>query len=290
MNPETTTLNKHKSYLQSKIVSLILTISFFLILFPNHSIGQTSEKPISFEKFVSSFDLTQQTQSQKIWTKIATENQDKYSEFVSPSVETISDSVLFADISSDRKDEHLKQLKVKRLNLNKLKNELAELKLKSANWDQFVSTVENIPELGSMYLKSVSPQKNIKNLVSQKESQVTKLQKEITDIRVNASLSEISLSFTIQDWITIVIYLILTTILGGLLAGKQSSMKDFFLGGRKLPWTAVCGSIIATELSAATFLIAPAIVFSKGGDMTYIQLALGTIIARFVIGYFFIPA
>jgi SSS family transporter len=66
-------------------------------------------------------------------------------------------------------------------------------------------------------------------------------------------------------------------------------MKDFFLGGRKLPWPAVCGSIIATELSAATFLIAPAIVFAQGGDMTYIQLAFGTILARFVIGYLFIP-
>jgi SSS family transporter len=88
----------------------------------------------------------------------------------------------------------------------------------------------------------------------------------------------------------IVAYLALTTVLGGLLAGKQASMKDFFLGGRKLPWPAVCGSIIATELSAATFLIAPALVFSAGGDMTYIQLALGTILARFIIGYFFIPA
>jgi SSS family transporter len=90
--------------------------------------------------------------------------------------------------------------------------------------------------------------------------------------------------------LVIVAYLVLTTVLGGLLAGKQTSMKDFFLGGRKLPWPAVCGSIIATELSAATFLIAPALVFSAGGDMTYIQLALGTILARFLIGYFFIPA
>jgi len=32
------------------------------------------------------------------------------------------------------------------------------------------------------------------------------------------------------------------------------------------------------------------LVFSAGGDMTYIQLALGTILARFLIGYFFIPA
>ena len=106
---------------------------------------------------------------------------------------------------------------------------------------------------------------------------------------VGDALSEIARDFTAWDWAVIVIYLAFTTVLGGLLAGRQASMKDFFLGGRKLPWPAVCGSIIATELSAATFLIAPALVFSQGGDMTYIQLALGTILARFVIGYLFIP-
>ncbi|MHC4519276.1 MAG: sodium:solute symporter family transporter [Planctomycetota bacterium] len=107
---------------------------------------------------------------------------------------------------------------------------------------------------------------------------------------VDEALDEIARNFTVWDWLVIVVYLMFTTVLGGLLAGKQASMKDFFLGGRRLPWPAVCGSIIATELSAATFLIAPAIVFAQGGDTTYIQLAFGTIGARFVIGYFFVPA
>ncbi len=106
---------------------------------------------------------------------------------------------------------------------------------------------------------------------------------------VDAALDEIARNFTAWDWAVIVLYLVFTTILGGVLAGRQASIKDFFLGGRRLPWPAVCGSIIATELSAATFLIAPALVFSQGGDMTYIQLAFGTILARFVIGYLFIP-
>ncbi len=106
---------------------------------------------------------------------------------------------------------------------------------------------------------------------------------------VDEALDQVAKNFTALDWGVIVAYLIFTTVLGGLLAGKQSSMKDFFLGGRKLPWPAVCGSIIATELSAATFLVAPALVFSAGGDMTYIQMAFGTILARFVIGYVFIP-
>ena len=106
---------------------------------------------------------------------------------------------------------------------------------------------------------------------------------------VDTALNEVSLNFTYKDWLVIAAYLVFTTVLGALLAGKQSSLKDFFLGGRKLAWPAVCGSIIATELSAATFLIVPSIVFARGGDMTFMQLALGSIIARFIIGYFFIP-
>ncbi len=109
-------------------------------------------------------------------------------------------------------------------------------------------------------------------------------------LRVNGALRELARHFSRADWLVIAAYLAFTTVLGALLAGKQASMRDFFLGGRKLSWPAVCGSIIATELSAATFLIAPAIAFAKGGDLTYLQLGIGTILARFVIGYFFVPA
>ena len=112
----------------------------------------------------------------------------------------------------------------------------------------------------------------------------------LTQPALPEALREISRGFTRLDWAVIAAYLALTTVLGAALAGRQATIRDFFLGGRKLPWPAVCGSIIATELSAATFLIAPAIAFSEGGDLTYFQLAIGTILARFVIGYLFIPA
>jgi Na+/proline symporter len=106
---------------------------------------------------------------------------------------------------------------------------------------------------------------------------------------VGDALREIARNFTAWDWAVIVVYLAFTTVLGGLLVSILLALVAYKVGGRKLPWPAVCGSIIATELSAATFLIAPAIVFAQGGDMTYIQLAFGTILARFVIGCFFIP-
>ena len=85
-------------------------------------------------------------------------------------------------------------------------------------------------------------------------------------------------------------YLALTTLLGARLAGKQATIRDFFLGGRKLPWPAVAGSIIATEISAVTFLAVPAIVFAQGGNFTYLQLGIGAVLARVIIGVWFVPA
>ena len=96
--------------------------------------------------------------------------------------------------------------------------------------------------------------------------------------------------FTVIDWIVLAGYLVFTTVLGAKLAGRQATIRDFFLGGRKLPWPAVAGSIIATEISAVTFLGAPAIVFAAGGNFTYLQLALGAILARIIIGIWFVPA
>lgn len=95
-------------------------------------------------------------------------------------------------------------------------------------------------------------------------------------------------SFGAVDWLVVVAYLGLTTILGAALSGRASTIRDFFLGGRKLPWWAICGSIVATEISAATIVGVPTISFAPGGNLTYLQLALGSILARFIIARYFI--
>ena len=59
------------------------------------------------------------------------------------------------------------------------------------------------------------------------------------------------------DWIVLFGYLALTTWVGHLMRGKQATIKDFFAGGKSLPWLAVCGSIIATEISGVTFIGVP---------------------------------
>ncbi|MEZ6016557.1 MAG: hypothetical protein R3F49_15680 [Planctomycetota bacterium] len=84
--------------------------------------------------------------------------------------------------------------------------------------------------------------------------------------------------------------LIGTTWLGHRLSGRQSSTHDFFLGGRRLPWYAVSASIIATEISAVTFVSLPSVVSRPGGNITYLQIGLfGSLIARVLVAWLLVP-
>jgi len=92
------------------------------------------------------------------------------------------------------------------------------------------------------------------------------------------------------DWVVLFSYLAFCTWIGHRLSGKQSTIKDFFLAGRSLPWPAVSGSIIATEISAVTFIGVPGAVFAANGNFTYLQWAIGSIIARCIVGLYFVRA
>lgn len=87
----------------------------------------------------------------------------------------------------------------------------------------------------------------------------------------------------------LVVLLYFTVIIGiGLYAGRNNkSLRDFALGGRAIPWWAVLASIVAAEVSAATFLGAPGEGFVTR-SYAYAQLAIGTILARFIVAFLFI--
>lgn len=89
------------------------------------------------------------------------------------------------------------------------------------------------------------------------------------------------------DLLIIVAYFVAITWLGLYMGRKEESMEDFALGGRKIPWWAVLASIIAAETSAATFLGAPAEGY-RLQNVLYVQLTLGTILARIIIAFLFI--
>ena len=74
----------------------------------------------------------------------------------------------------------------------------------------------------------------------------------------------------------------------GLYVGrKQDSLESYALGNRNLPWWAILASILAAEISAATFLGAPGEGFALR-NFTYAQLAIGTILGRIIMGRLFL--
>ena len=98
-------------------------------------------------------------------------------------------------------------------------------------------------------------------------------------------------SLGILDLLVIAGTLFVVTLLGARLAGRQESVRDFFLGGRKLPWWGVAASIVATEISAVTYVSLPSVVWRPGGDLTYLQLGLiGALVAKAIVAMVLVPA
>src|SRR5271154_4662720 len=92
------------------------------------------------------------------------------------------------------------------------------------------------------------------------------------------------------SWDALAIGAYFTLVIGvGLASSRRrgDNMREFSVGSRQLPWWAVLASIVAAELSAATFLGAPAEGY-HGRNFLYAQLAIGTVIARIIVAYLFI--
>ena len=91
----------------------------------------------------------------------------------------------------------------------------------------------------------------------------------------------------VVDGIIILFYFVAITTIGLYMGRREKSLSDFALGGRRVPWWAVMASIIAAETSAATFLGAPGEGYTKK-SLAYVQLVLGLIIGRFIVGHVFL--
>jgi SSS family solute:Na+ symporter len=89
------------------------------------------------------------------------------------------------------------------------------------------------------------------------------------------------------DCVVLLLYFVGIIAIGLYMGRKEESLKDFALGGRAIPWWAVLASIIAAETSAGTFFGTPGEGFALR-NFTYLQLALGTILARILVSYIFI--
>lgn len=90
------------------------------------------------------------------------------------------------------------------------------------------------------------------------------------------------------DLAIVLCYFALVLSVGILMGRKKESMDDFVAGNRRVPWGAVLGSLVATEISAATFLGTPGVGYSS--NLGFLQMGIGSILARFFIAIFFLGA
>src|SRR5213595_2648854 len=89
------------------------------------------------------------------------------------------------------------------------------------------------------------------------------------------------------DSAVLLFYFVLIISIGLYMGRKEENLADFALGGRRIPLWAVRASLIAAETSAGTFFGTPGEGFTFR-NYTYLQLALGTILARILVSYIFI--
>src|SRR3990170_6399816 len=96
------------------------------------------------------------------------------------------------------------------------------------------------------------------------------------------------MGFAPIDYAIVAVYLIGVTAIGVLIAGKQRSSRDYFLGGKDMAWWSVGFSIVASETSTLTFISIPGLAYT--GTMHFLQLAFGYFIGRLLVSVVFIPA
>src|SRR3954468_24053404 len=94
-------------------------------------------------------------------------------------------------------------------------------------------------------------------------------------------------AFGRADWVVVAGYFTLMIFIGFAVARKGESAKDYFLAGRSLPTWVLAVSIVATTLSAATFIGVPDDVYL--GNIGYLIFFLGSFIAVFIVAAFFVP-
>lgn len=95
-------------------------------------------------------------------------------------------------------------------------------------------------------------------------------------------------AFTTPDWLVLLGYLALLVVTGLLFTRRQQSTDDYFLAGRRMPAWAVAASILATALSAATFIGGPEFAYKQ--DLTFIGANIASLLAIYFVATVIVPA
>ena len=89
------------------------------------------------------------------------------------------------------------------------------------------------------------------------------------------------------DLAIILAYLAGITWFGARFRSGQKNLRDYFLGGRTAPWWAISLSIVSAETSTLTIVGTPALAF--GGNLGFLQIVLGYLLARIAISILLLP-
>ena len=93
--------------------------------------------------------------------------------------------------------------------------------------------------------------------------------------------------FSPGDWAVIVLYVLGIVGLGLWFGKDQHNTRDYFLGSKTVPWWGIGLSIVAAETSALTIIGVPAMAY--GGDITFVQMIIGYVIARILLAIVLVP-
>ena len=70
-------------------------------------------------------------------------------------------------------------------------------------------------------------------------------------------------------------------------AGRDKSLRSYFLADKTVPWWAIALSIVSAETSTLTIIGTPGLAFA--GDFGFLQVVTGYMVGRFVVGTIFLP-
>src|SRR5277367_3065570 len=91
------------------------------------------------------------------------------------------------------------------------------------------------------------------------------------------------------DWAVILLYLGGIIVLGIWFGKDQRNTRDYFLGSKDIPWWGIGLSIVAAETSALTIIGVPAMSYATQGDLSFLQLIIGYVIARVILAVVMVP-
>ena len=89
------------------------------------------------------------------------------------------------------------------------------------------------------------------------------------------------------DLLVVIAYLAAITVIGARFRKSQPTLREYFLGGRRLPWWAISFAVVTAETSILTIISTPGLAYRS--NLGFLQLVLGYLVGRVVVSYALIP-